>query len=279
VDDSQARRAGGALAAFVLAGLASVTALDAAQAQAPRTPAAVTTGSAGRRDVRVPDSVPNISGTWLSRSSNRSALPVDGGPTPFLPWAQGYFDERAAAEKTGMPLFDTNASCLPSGVPRVLPVPYPLDIVQTPEFTIISIEVMHSFRIIHTDNKDPPPDYKPSYLGYSRGYWDGDTLVVTTTGMNGFTQVDEEGRPKSSGIKVTEHIRKVAPDILENTYTIDDPNTYAHPWSSRARFQWSEDARLNEYICEENNRNKPDASGKLRHGDGRRFIDRNQSKK
>ena len=189
-------------------------ALDAAQAQALRTPAAVTTGSAGRRDVRVPDTVPNISGTWLSRSSNRSALPVDGGPTPFLPWAQGYFDERAAAEKTGMPLFDTNASCLPSGVPRVLPVPYPLDIVQTPEFTIISIEVMHSFRIIHMDNKEPPADYTPSYLGYSRGYWDGDTLVVTTTGMNGFTQVDEEGRPKSSGIKVIEHIRKVASGLL-----------------------------------------------------------------
>jgi hypothetical protein len=174
-------------------------------------------------------------------------------------------------------LFDTNASCLPSGVPRVLPVPYPLDIVQTPDLTIIAIEVMHSFRIVHMDNKPPPADYKPSYLGYSRGYWDGDTLVVTTTGMNGYTQVDEEGRPKSSQIKVTERIRKVGPDILENTYTIDDPGTYSRPWTARARFEWAPDQRLNEYICEENNRNKPDASGKLRHGDGGRFATRNQS--
>jgi hypothetical protein len=262
---------------LAIASVAVLAIAGAAQAQ-PAAPKAVATGSIGRRDVRVPDTVPNISGTWLSRSSNRSALPVDGGPTPFLPWAQIYFDERAAAEKTGMPLFDTNASCLPSGVPRVLPVPYPLDIVQTPEFTIISIEVMHSFRIIHMDDKAPPADYQPSYLGYSRGNWDGDTLVVTTTGMNGFTQVDEEGRPKSSSIEVVEHIRKVAPDILENTYTIYDPKTYSHPWSSRARFQWSADARLNEYICEENNRNKPDASGKLRHGDGGRFATRNEKK-
>ncbi|MEI9891002.1 MAG: hypothetical protein WDN45_10915 [Caulobacteraceae bacterium] len=153
----------------------------------------VTTGDDSRRDVRVPDTVPNISGTWVARTSNRTIAPLDGGPTPFLPWAQVYFDERAAAEKSGMPLFDTNASCLPSGVPRVLPVPYPLDIVQTPDLTMIAVEVMHSFRIVHMDNKPPPADYKPSYLGYSRGYWDGDTLVVTTTGMNGFTQVDEEG--------------------------------------------------------------------------------------
>ena len=253
--------------------------MPASAQQRPAAPQApVTMGDDSRRDVRVPDTVPNISGTWVARTSNRTIAPVDGGPTPFLPWASTYFDERAAAEKSGMPLFDTNASCLPSGVPRVLPVPYPLDIVQTPEQTIIAIEVMHSFRIVHMDNKPPPADYKQSYLGYSRGYWDGDTLVVTTTGMNGFTQVDEEGRPKSSQIKVTERIRKVSPDILENTYTIDDPGTYSRPWTARARFEWAPTQRLNEYICEENNRNKPDASGKLRHGDGGRFATRNDKK-
>jgi hypothetical protein len=265
----------GAAAAASLAAL-TASAASAQPRQGPQPP--VTMGDPARRDVRVPDSVPNISGTWVARTSNRTIAPVDGGPTPFLPWAQTYFDERAAAEKSGMPLFDTNASCLPSGVPRVLPVPYPLDIVQTPDLILIGIEVMHSFRVVHMDDKPPPADYKPSYLGYSRGHWEGDTLVVVTTGMNGYTQTDEEGRPKSSQIKVTEHIRKVAPDILENSYTIDDPGTYSRPWTARARFAWAPDLRLNEYICEENNRNKPDASGKLRHGDGGRFATRNQAK-
>jgi hypothetical protein len=246
---------------------------SAAHAQ-PRAPApeAVVMGDPARRDVRVPDTIPNISGTWLSISSNRNIVPLDGGPTPFQPWAQAYFDNRAKAEAAGTPLFDPNASCLPSGVPRVLPVPYPLDILQTPDVIMISIEVMHSFRIIHMDGKPMPATFKPSYLGYSVGHWDGDTLVIETSGLNGYTQTDEEGRPKSMGIKVTERIHKVAPNILENTFTIDDPKTYTHPWSSRARYVWGPTARLNEYICEENNRNKPDASGKLRHGQGGRFA-------
>ena len=265
-----------AAAAALIATMAASTA--SAQGRSPAGLGPVL-GDATRRDVRVPDSVPDISGTWLALTGNRTIAPVDGSPTPFLPWAQTFFDERAKAEAAGSPLFDTNASCLPSGVPRVVSVPYPLDIVQTPDLTVLGIEVMHSFRIIHMDDKAPPADYKPSYLGYSRGHWDGDTLVVVTTGMNGFTQVDEEGRPKSSAIKVTERITKVAPDILEDTFVIDDPNTYSKPYTARSRFKWSPTYRLSEYICEENNRNKPDASGKLRHGEGALSVLHAQEKK
>ena len=235
---------------------------------AQRPPAAApppaTMGDPARRDIRVAESMPNISGTWLPMSSNRTITPLDGSPTPFLPWAKDYYERRLAAESSGMPLFDPNASCLPSGVPRVIPVPYPLDIVQTPERTIIAIEVMHSYRIIHMDRKTAPPGYPPSYLGYSVGHWEGDTLIVKTTNLNGYTQVDEEGRPKSSALTVTERYQKRAPDVLEITFTIDDPKTYANPWTARAQFRWAPDARLAEYVCEENNRNKPDASGRLR---------------
>jgi hypothetical protein len=270
----------GSLSRQLLAGGAlGLLLVSSAQAQPPA-PAAkpVIMGDPARRDVRVPDTVPNISGTWQSISSNRNIVPLDGGATPFQPWAQAYFDTRAKAEAAGTPLFDPNASCLPSGVPRVLPVPYPLDIVQTPDVIMISIEVMHSFRIIHMDGKPMPATFKPSYLGYSVGHWDGDTLVIETTGMNGYTQTDEEGRPKSMGIKVTERIHKVAPNVLENTFTIDDPKTYTRPWTSRARFTWAPTVRLNEYICEENNRNKPDASGKLRHGQGGRYATHDAAK-
>jgi hypothetical protein len=265
---------GAAAAALTTALLAS-----AASAQGPRpAPLGPVMGDPTRRDVRVPDTVPDISGTWVSQSSNRTIAPLDGGPTPFLPWAQAYFDQRAKAEAAGQPLFDPNASCLPSGVPRTLAVPYPLDIVQTPGVIMIGVEVMHTFRVIHMDGKPPPPDYKPSFLGYSVGHWDGDTLVIETTGMNGYTQVDEEGRPKSMSIKVTEHMRKVAPDILEDTFTIDDPKTYSHPWTARSRFKWDPKYRLAEYVCEENNRNKPDATGKLRHGQGGYVNAHEQSK-
>ena len=227
-------------------------------------PAPVVMGDATRRDIRVPDAVPNISGTWLPMSSNRTISPLDGSATPFLPWAAAFFEQRKAAEAAGMPIFDPNASCLPSGVPRVIPTPYPLDIVQTPERTMIAIEVMHNYRVIHMNRSAPPADYPPSYLGYSVGRWEGDALVVTTTRLNGYTLVDEEGRPKSPALTVTERYVKRAPDVLEITYTIDDPKTYSRPWTARAQYRWAPEARLTEYVCEENNRNKPDASGRLR---------------
>ena len=246
-------------------GLVLLAAASGQGALAQRTPAAAPVmGDVTRRDIRVPDSVPNLSGTWLPLSSNRSITPMDGSPTPFLPWAREFFERRVAAEASGMPLFDPNASCLPSGVPRVIPVPYPPDIVQTPERTMIAIEVMHNYRVVHMNRTAPPADYTPSYLGYSVGHWEGDALVVTTTGLNGYTQVDEEGRPKSASLTVTERYQKRAPDILEITYTMDDPKTYSHPWTARAQFKWSPDFRMAEYVCEENNRNKPDATGRLR---------------
>jgi hypothetical protein len=253
--------------------LLAVAALMAAMparvlAQGPRgapAPPPIVTGDPLRRDIMAPENVPDISGTWQPQTFFRTISPMDGGSTPFLPWARTFFENRAAAEAKGEPLFDPNANCLPSGVPRVLPTPYPYDIVQTADAIMIGIEVMHSFRIIHMDGRPMPADFKPSYLGYSRGHWEGDVLVVETTGLNGYTQVDEEGRPKSSAMKITERIAKRAPDTLENTYTIDDPKTYSRPWTARAVYKWSPGVRFNEYICEENNRNKPDASGKLRH--------------
>ena len=246
--------AGAALAAGFLASASS--AALAAQAPAP----VVVMGNAARRDVLVPETVPNISGSWLAQTGNRTIRPLDGSPTPFLPWAREYFEKRAAAEAIGQPLYDPNASCLPSGVPRVVAVPYPIDIIQTPERIMIAIEVTHVYRVIHMDGAKPPPGYE-SFLGWSVGHWEGDTLVVETTNLNGFTQVDEEGRPKSKSMKVTERYQKRAPDILEITFRMDDPKTYTHPWTARAQYKWDPDLRLAEYVCEENNRNRPDESG------------------
>jgi hypothetical protein len=258
---------GVAICAGLLIGGALMPAIAQGQGAA-RTPppAPVVTGDAARRDIRVPAEVPNISGVWLAQTSNRSIQPADGSSTPFLPWAQQYFENRAAAEKAGTPLFDPSANCLTGGIPRIVSSPYPIDIVQTPNLTIISNETLHTFRLIHMDGKPKPANFKPTYLGYSTGRWEGDVLVVETTGLNGYTQVDEEGRPKSSDMRVVERYQKRSPNVLEVTFTMYDARTYSRPWSARAQFRWAPELRLNEYICEENNRNKPDATGKLRLG-------------
>lgn len=253
--------------ALTCAGLAAgMSLVPTAQAQRAAAPPPVITGDTARRDINVSDDIPSLSGVWLAMGSNRSNTPVDGGSTPFLPWAREFFDKRAAAEKAGAPLFDPTANCLPSGVPRIISSPYPIEIIQTPELTLIITETLHEFRMIHMDGKPKPADFKPSYFGYSVGHWDGDTLVVETTGLNGYTQVDEEGRPKSSDMRVVERYQKRAPNTLDVSYTMFDSRTYSRPWSGHALFRWAPEVRLAEYICEENNRNKPDATGKLRLG-------------
>jgi hypothetical protein len=256
-------KAAGVLAFAVSLSPASLMAQAAGGGAAPSKPVAM--GDPLRRDLAVPENSPTISGTWSPNTYFRVISPVDGSATPFLPWARDFFMKRNEAEERGEPLFDPNANCLPSGVPRVIPTPYPLDIVQTPDAIYIGIEVMHSFRIIHMDGRPKPADFKPTYLGYSSGHWEGDVLVVETSGLNGYTQVDEEGRPKSSSLKVTERYMKRGPDQLEITYTLDDPRTYSRPWTARAQYRWAPNLRFTEYVCEENNRNKPDTSGKLRH--------------
>ena len=248
-----------ALTALALAGLETPDAN--AQAPQPREAPTVVMGDLARRDVRVPESEPSISGDWFTLGSARNLSPLDGGPTPFQPWSRQLFDARGLAERNGAPQFDPNANCLPPGLPRFLAVPFAFEIVQTPDKIVFASEIMHSFRIIHMDGKPKPADYKPSDYGYSVGHWEGDMLVVETTGLNGFTPTDIEGRAKSNRMRIVEQLRKVAPNLLEITFTLDDPVTYTRAWSARQRFAWRPDARIEEYVCEENNRNTTAPTG------------------
>jgi hypothetical protein len=216
------------------------------------------------RDTRVPASVPNISGAWQTRGYLRRIQPADGSLTPWLPWTKSAFEKREAAEKAGAPMFDPTAACMPSGVPRIIAAPYPIEIIQTPDKTVILEEVQHLFRIIHMDRKTHPKVLTPSFMGDSVGWWEGDVLVVDTVGLTDKTQVDEAGDLHSGALHVVERIRKIDERTLEDLFTIDDPKAYSKAWTARRIFDAKPDLRFIEYVCEENNRNAPDANGKLR---------------
>lgn len=218
---------------------------------------------AGLRDPRVPASTPNISGVWFTRGYQRAIVPMDGGRPPFLPWTKEAFDKREAAEKAGSPLFDPTAACLPSGVPRLIAAPYPVEIIQTPETTVILMETHHLVRIVHM-NQAHPKILKPSFMGHSVGRWEGDTLVIDTVGLTTLTQIDEAGVLHSDALHVVERLRKSTPLNLEWMFTIDDPKAFTKPWTAKRDYAWRPDTRLMEYVCEENNRNAPNASGLLR---------------
>ena len=104
-----------------------------------------------------------------------------------------------------------DANCLPQGVPKIYNTPDPFKIVQEPDLIAVIYESFGQWRQIHMDGREFPKDPNPSWLGYSLGRWDGDTLVVTSQGFNGRTWLDNAGHPTTDAYKITERIRR--PDI------------------------------------------------------------------
>jgi hypothetical protein len=91
-------------------------------------------------------------------------------------------------------------------------------------------------------------------LGYSVGKWDGDALVVETSGFNGKTWLDQLGHPATEALHVTERFRRTDFGHLELQVTINDPKAYTKPWTVLERFQLLPDTDLLEFVCNENNR-------------------------
>jgi hypothetical protein len=219
-------------------------------------------GDPGLRAANVPTSVPNISGVWQVRGFERQTKPIDAAEPPWQPWNRKGFEERAAAEKAGRPLYDPTAACLPSGTPRIIAAPYPVEIVQTVDKTVFLYEVQHLYRVVHMNAKHPAK-VEPSFFGHAVGHWEGDTLVIDTVGLVKETQIDEAGTRHSDELHVVERIRRVG-ETLEILFTIEDPKAFTRPWTAQRVWRWRPDVRFLEYICEENNRNAPDESGVLR---------------
>lgn len=154
---------------------------------------------------------------------------------------------------------DPLSKCLPHGVPRINTNGlFPFKIIQTPGLVVILYEQMYLFRQVFMDGRKLEPNANPSWLGYSTGKWDGDTLVVETSGFNGKTWLDtEKGRPATEALHVTERFRRTDFGHLELTATIDDAKAYAKPWTTtiqKMNLQLGTD--ILEFICNENERDQ-----------------------
>ncbi|HTK34141.1 MAG TPA: hypothetical protein VL358_02490 [Caulobacteraceae bacterium] len=202
----------------------------------------------------------------------RVLWPLDQKEPPFTAWGRAKFDAAFEANVNNRPLADMPSYCLPHGVPRIMINPYPMQVVQSPGLILMLFEVNHNVRLIHM-NQRPPAHPKSTLMGYSIGHWEGDTLVVQTNGLSGESIFDELGTPHSDALKLTERIRKIDGGRgLEDTFTIDDPIAFTRPWQTREVLAWKDGAPLMEYICEENNRNLPDAEGKTTANSGKTAV-------
>ena len=212
----------------------------------------------------------DFSGVWWTRGYDRTFRPITNPAVPpdqsakLLPLTPLEAKSRAHhlyMESIGKPIADAPTRCFPHGVPRVMASPYPIQFVYAPGLITILHEVAHNVRFIHMDGNPPPPDTPRTFLGYSVGHWDGNTLVVVTDHFNDRTQIDEESLSHGLKLKVTERFTKFTNKYggaeLRDLITIEDPDHYTRPWTTERTYPWRGDVRIQEYSCEENNRNAP----------------------
>jgi hypothetical protein len=146
-----------------------------------------------------------------------------------------------------------DAHCLPMGFLQFHNHPEPRKIIQTPGVVVIIYEANHGLRQIFTDGRKLPgkDDVEPWYYGYSVGHWEGDTLVVETTGFTDLQWLDVRGSPLTDAAKVTERFRRPNYGSLEIEITVDDPKAYTKPWTVKVNQRIMLDTELIEFICED----------------------------
>jgi hypothetical protein len=170
------------------------------------------------------------------------------GLLPFTPWAAQLRAERKGNDNKDNP----DAACEPLGLTQLHMHPQPRKIIQTPREIVVLYEANGNTRQILTDGRPlPKNDPTPWWYGYSVGHWDGDTLVVETTGFRDDVWLDVEGSPLTSTGKMTERWRRVKFGLMQIDITIEDPKAYTRPFTVRVNHQLMPDSELMEFVCEE----------------------------
>jgi len=230
-------------------GATTFAALLAAYWLTPSTAAAQPTASS---IPRLSDGKPDFSGYWnLPYFPNMAQGKEDD--VPYTPAGQSAYKHHDAKD-------DPTARCLYPGVPRIMSSPYPMQIIQTPEYVVMAFEYMHLWRVIPTDHRAHPKKTEPTFMGDSVGWWEGDTFVIDTIGLLGGNNawLDTAGHQHSDAMHVVERLRRTAPDTLVLDFTVDDPAMYAKPWNHQRIIKPLAPPpglpMLLEYLCNENNR-------------------------
>jgi hypothetical protein len=196
---------------------------------------------------RAADGKPDLSGIWRStdRKYQRN-LAADSSRLLLQPTAAALFKARQESGAKSNPV----ARCLPRGLPAAMLVrDYPWKIVQKPGLVLILFDEALDFRQIHVDGRTLPEDPTPTWMGYSVGRWEGDTLVAETIGISEETWLDDLGHPHSGAMHVIERLRRRTVGTMDIEISIQDSQAYTAPWGATAHFELRPNADLEEHIC------------------------------
>ena len=217
---------------------------------------------------RTADGKPNLQGIWQVRNraaydlqdhAAKDGMPagrsvVEGGVIPYQSWAAAKKLENFTNRKTADPL----GKCYMPGVPRIMYMDFPFQIFQTADHVAMTFEWSQVFRLIYTSGKPPLHPGIESWMGDSRGRWEGDTLVVNVSDMNDRTWFDMAGDFHSETMHLIERYKLIDADTIEYEVTVEDPKVFTAPWKiSMPLYRQKNMDRILEYQCqaelEENN--------------------------
>ena len=202
---------------------------------------------------------PDLSGVWIVENPlSLFYFTGDLKPEDVQPWAAALYKRREQNFRN-----DTDGiNCLPPGPKAGIGVgTFPLRIMQTRGLIAVLYEYQTIYLQIFTDGRALPKDPNPTWMGYSTGNWNGDTLIVTTAGYNDRTTLDLAGHPHTEALRMTERYHRIDYGHIDLQVTFDDPKAYTRPWTQKVKLDLMPDEDLMEYVCE-NERDKPHLVGR-----------------
>ena len=198
---------------------------------------------------RLADGKPNLQGIWQSDGKPAADVQpfVEGGQIPYKPGAEAKKRENFADRAKSDPL----NSCFMPGVPRIMYLDHPFQIFQAKDHIAFTFEWSSVFRLIYTTTKVSPHPGIDSWMGDSRGRWEGNTLVVEVIGSNNRTWFDQAGNYHSDKMRVTERYTLTDADTIRYEATITDPEVFSRPWKiSFPIHRIKNKSRVLEYQCQ-----------------------------
>ena len=192
---------------------------------------------------------PDLTGVWTVVGKHSVLKTVSGDLPPMTPDAKRLYQQHLDAAARKDRSFDGTTHCLPPGLPRLMLVNKPFEILQRDKAVYFVHQVNRLPRRAYFGEK-LPVDPDPLYQGYSVARWEGDTLVIETAGFLEGTLLDDAGLPHSDALHLTERYRLDSDGKgLHARFTIDDPKTFTHSWDAQATYRKLNGYEIPEEVC------------------------------
>ena len=219
---------------------------------------------------------PRIDGKWFAYPQRMgearldpsvSLLPSRIPDPPLKPEYLGPWQEEQEiireANARGEPIATHYTRCIPDGMPAMMMAMFPMEVLESQGQVTIIQEAYNQVRRIYLDQDQVAFDEaEPRFWGHSVGHWEGNTLVVDTVGIKDYVRF--RNVPHSNRIRITERIRLVSDDIMENSVTVEDPEFLTEPWAWTWMYERHPEYKMYEYVCEDNREYADPETGEAR---------------